>query len=421
MKKCLYLSITVMALAGVVFLGTAATALGAKGIIKTQGSGTGSGSGMTVTELGVENPGTLPTSPFYFLKEWGRGLERLFTFNSVKKAELELRITNEKAAEALKVQETKPDDAEALTIALENYTGAGERLQARLAKLKETSENPNVEKLLEKLAEQTLKHAILLNQLAERWNTDPYVEDAARNQIQGDPDFDLIANAVKDAQGKIQDIVLAAAQKEKNIEQKAAEEIKRAEAAISKLESELAQFAINEPGVSNEKTGPIRLDPTPVRISTNTPKVPSTPEGATERQTPKRDFGDRMKAGLDTAGGILANAKAHLALAKTAFAESKFGEAFGKARSAEVLAKNGSRVLVGVLRPDVGGLEDGESIKKPARDGVDADAPRIEDVNSAMPIVPPDTGEVGEKIVPEAEKRIFPETNNGTREQKPAD
>lgn len=45
-------------------------------------------------------------------------------------------------------------------------------------------------------------------------------------------------------------------------------------------------------------TGPVRLDPTPARISTNL---------SIERQTPKRDFGDRMKAGLDTVGGTLAN------------------------------------------------------------------------------------------------------------------
>lgn len=45
-------------------------------------------------------------------------------------------------------------------------------------------------------------------------------------------------------------------------------------------------------------SGPVRLDPTPARISTNL---------TIERQTPKRDFGDRMKAGLDVVGGTLAN------------------------------------------------------------------------------------------------------------------
>ena len=43
---------------------------------------------------------------------------------------------------------------------------------------------------------------------------------------------------------------------------------------------------------------PTRIDSTPARLSTNM---------SIERQTPKRDFGDRMKAGLETAGGVLAN------------------------------------------------------------------------------------------------------------------
>jgi hypothetical protein len=44
-----------------------------------------------------------------------------------------------------------------------------------------------------------------------------------------------------------------------------------------------------------------RIDPTPVRISNNL---------TIERQTPKRDFGDRLKAGLDTAAGAIANGAA---------------------------------------------------------------------------------------------------------------
>ncbi len=45
----------------------------------------------------------------------------------------------------------------------------------------------------------------------------------------------------------------------------------------------------------------IRLDPTPARISTNM---------SIERQTPKRDFGDRVKVGLDQVGGTIANGAA---------------------------------------------------------------------------------------------------------------
>ncbi len=43
---------------------------------------------------------------------------------------------------------------------------------------------------------------------------------------------------------------------------------------------------------------PTRIDSTPARLSTNL---------SIDRQTPKRDFGDRMKAGLETAGGLLQN------------------------------------------------------------------------------------------------------------------
>jgi hypothetical protein len=44
-----------------------------------------------------------------------------------------------------------------------------------------------------------------------------------------------------------------------------------------------------------------RIDQTPMRISNNV---------TIARQTPKMDFGDRMKAGLDTAAGVVANGAA---------------------------------------------------------------------------------------------------------------
>lgn len=44
-----------------------------------------------------------------------------------------------------------------------------------------------------------------------------------------------------------------------------------------------------------------RIDPTPARISTNL---------SVERQTPKTDFGTRVKAGIDTAAGAVANGAA---------------------------------------------------------------------------------------------------------------
>ena len=69
---------------------------------------------ITASGLGVDTVGTLPTSPFYFLKQWGRGFTRLFTFGSIAKAQLELNITNQIAAELQEVAKTSS------TI---NYTG----------------------------------------------------------------------------------------------------------------------------------------------------------------------------------------------------------------------------------------------------------------------------------------------------------
>lgn len=277
----------------------------------------------TPADLGIQNVGTLPTSRWYFLKEWKRGISRLFTFDATAKAELELEITNEKAAEVAALQETKGTKLEGVLLkAFANYTDASDRLKARLSELKETSENPNVERLLKRLDEQTLKHALFLNQIAKRWDTDPYAEDANAVNPQAARDNHL-QGAVDVIQKKIRDIAVLGAEKDKNIKEKAEAEIKRAEEAIAELK--------------------IKIDATPARISTSM---------TIERQTPKRDFGDRMRTGLDQAGGILANAK-------TAFTEGKFGEAFGHAREAEVLARNTVRFIDTILRTDTGGLEDG--------------------------------------------------------------
>ncbi|MHB9019714.1 MAG: DUF5667 domain-containing protein, partial [Minisyncoccota bacterium] len=61
-------------------------------------------------DQGGGDPGMLPTNPFYFFKEFGRNIQRVFTFDPVSRVELEVKITNEKAAEAKKIQEIIPND-----------------------------------------------------------------------------------------------------------------------------------------------------------------------------------------------------------------------------------------------------------------------------------------------------------------------
>jgi len=123
---------------------------------------------ITTADLGVENSGLLPTNLFYFFKEWGRGIKMFFTFNNVAKIRYELKIANEKAAELKKVDEVKPNDAEALEKALNNYNENVLRLKTRLQSLQENSDNSNVDKLLDELAERTLKHQQLFEELKER-------------------------------------------------------------------------------------------------------------------------------------------------------------------------------------------------------------------------------------------------------------
>src|SRR3990167_1353250 len=85
-------------------------------------------------DLGVD-PGTLPTSPFYFVKEWRRAIQRVFTFNAIKRADLELNILNERAAEAPKISEDDSQNIEAVKEALANYLSAHSRLAVRLRAL----------------------------------------------------------------------------------------------------------------------------------------------------------------------------------------------------------------------------------------------------------------------------------------------
>src|SRR3989344_6012567 len=82
---------------------------------------------VTIADLGVEEPTLLPTNPFYFLKEFGRSVRQVFTFNPIAKAKLELRIVNEKAAEVKKVQELRGEDEKGLAKAIRNYQESQER------------------------------------------------------------------------------------------------------------------------------------------------------------------------------------------------------------------------------------------------------------------------------------------------------
>lgn len=117
----------------------------------------------TNTGVNAEKPGILPTSPLYLFKEFTRGLQSFFTFNPVSKARLELKFADERAAELKVIVEEK--EGRGVERAIKNYQANMERLKNRLRSLNETSVNPNVDKLLDELAERAVNHQEILSGL----------------------------------------------------------------------------------------------------------------------------------------------------------------------------------------------------------------------------------------------------------------
>ncbi len=107
----------------------------------------------------------LPSSPFYFLKELSRGIQMFFTFNPIKKAEIETKFSDEKLNEALIVIKKEPENQKAIEKAFNNYQKAQKRLAQKIEKLKESSQNPKVDELLAKVTEKAILHQIKLDEL----------------------------------------------------------------------------------------------------------------------------------------------------------------------------------------------------------------------------------------------------------------
>ena len=111
MKKIPFLFL--ISVISVFFAGAAFAQENAAQIVKNQE--------VTLKDLGVSDPGILPGNPFYFLKEWTRGVKQTFTFDSIKKSEVQLQIVNEQAAEIKKLKDLLPSSAKTLTKALDSY------------------------------------------------------------------------------------------------------------------------------------------------------------------------------------------------------------------------------------------------------------------------------------------------------------
>lgn len=350
---------------------------------------------VTATDLGVEDAGMLPTSRLYFLKEFGRGITRFFTFDSVKKAELELRFANEKVAEAKEVQEIQPDNEQAITKALENYQKAQGRLKVRLEALKETSQNPNIDRLLDQVAEKTVRHSKLMEEMALKVKDSALVqelvssiqgniEDSARSGASKDEPVKFVARlekslidsnggelkhlrsitlldsmsekateAMKESLGKLREEFSDRFQGELKtiLETKTAEDLSLAlekipgnNARHSEILEEMQAKEVGKTADSLRKSaGKLRED-----VQGGEHIAQKAIEQMKHAQEKVMELEKKMveiPAVPDVVRKSLVQAKEHLANATIAIQEEKFGEAYGQATSAEVMVRNGLRLL----------------------------------------------------------------------------
>lgn len=348
---------------------------------------------VTVQDLGLADPGLLPTNPFYFFKEWRRGLQRLFTFNPVAKARLELKITNEKAAEAAKIKEVLVDDDEAVLEALANYEEAQARLRARLESLRETSENPNVERLLEELADRSVRHIKLFDELSQKTKNESaksainnirarIVESAAAGSDKDDPaEFaakleralieskgselkhlrsieiidELSDKVAEPTQEKLEDLREIFVERFSEDVKKAVD--RRGSEEVGQKLGELPGDAARRTVIIEEIRRKVDMKVSPaldeVQKLLEQPLAEAQSDNARKQLARVEEMVQKLeKAVAETPGvpaaanQLLKIAQGNLIDAKLAFEGGRYGEAFWQARAAEVNARSGLRLLL---------------------------------------------------------------------------
>ena len=121
----------------------------------------------------LPDAGLLPGNPFYFLKSTSEGVVTFFTFNKESKAERYAFLASKRLAEAEAL--ASEGDSERAEKATEKYR---ERIEKALEKAEEAKiGGKDVDEILEKVAEATLKHQEVLARVYEQ------VPEQARESI----------------------------------------------------------------------------------------------------------------------------------------------------------------------------------------------------------------------------------------------
>lgn len=131
---------------------------------------------ITAADLNLKEPTLLPDNPFYFLKNWSRGIQSLFTFDKVKNAELKQKFADERLLELKKLVENNAK-SEVIQKATENYKKELEKIKNEVEKIKDKADtNPTVDKFLDKFTNQQILHEKILEKLEDQVTSEVYIK-----------------------------------------------------------------------------------------------------------------------------------------------------------------------------------------------------------------------------------------------------
>ncbi len=153
-------------------------------------------------DLGVSEPTILPDSPFYFLKNWRRGIQTFFVFNPIAKTELKQRFANERLIELKKMVE-EGKKTEAIEGATEDYQKEVKKIKEAAEKIKEKAQdNSKVDKFLDKFIEQQILHERILQKLETQVATSTFekIKEAREEHLER---FGEVMTKLEDRKEKI--------------------------------------------------------------------------------------------------------------------------------------------------------------------------------------------------------------------------
>jgi hypothetical protein len=343
---------------------------------------------VSAQDLGISEPKVLPDSPFYFLKNWGRAIGLFFAFNPAKKAQLRLKLANEKLIEAKKLAEMKKDPklVEKTLNEFQNEIGkiskeSGENLkqfseklihqQILHQKILEKLETQVPPEIYEKIKAQREKHLEKFAEVMQKVESKDKIAERLANELEkvkgskfkefknlealSKIEEKMPEEVKKKIEEKKAEIVdkfreklekLPDEEKEKfktYLDQISGDKLKHLE-AISKLESEEISDKLSdvlekakEKKIEGIEKEAISADVASIQIKKAEDEI-SKSEGIVAKISEEEYGGKAAKRLLDLA-------KKHLEEAKKAFNEKKYGRAFGLATTAYHEALNAERIV----------------------------------------------------------------------------